>query len=104
MENQQENEIGNEADMSPVGQGDREALRDLADAGNEAAMDRLADLADERGDVDELSELLDEGSGRAGLLLTGRAVAGRDLRRLQELSDAGSEDAEAALDRLLRRR
>lgn len=38
----------NEMEMSPVGQGDREALRELADAGNEAAMDRLADLADER--------------------------------------------------------
>ncbi len=90
-------------DMSPVGQGDREALRELADAGNEAALDRLADLADERGDVDELSGLLDEGNARAGLLLTRRAAAARDLRRLQELSDAGSEDAEAAVDRLLGR-
>ncbi len=90
-------------EMSPVGQGDREALRELADAGNEAAMDRLADLADERGDLDELSGLLDEGNARAGRLLTRRAAAARDLRRLQDLSDAGSEDTEAALDRLLDR-
>ena len=88
-------------DTSPVGQCDREALRDLADAGNETAMDRLADLADERGDLPELSELLDEGNARAGQFLTRRAVAARDLRRLQELSDAGSEDAQAALDQLL---
>lgn len=93
----------NETEMSPVGQGDREALRELADAGNEAAMDRLADLADERSDLDELSGLLDEGNARAGLFLTRRAADERDLRRLQELSDAESEDAEAALNRLLGR-
>ena len=45
---------------------DRETLRALADEGNEKALDRLADLADERGDLDELSELLDEGSEHAG--------------------------------------
>lgn len=47
------------------------------------------------------SELLDEGHACAGLLLTRRAVTGGDPRRLRELGDAGSEDAEAALDRLL---
>jgi hypothetical protein len=92
-----------ETDMAPVGQSDRDALRELAEAGNELAMDRLADLAEQRGDLAELSELLDEGNTRAGLFLTRRAVAERNLRRLQELSDAGSEDAEAALERLLRR-
>lgn len=52
---------------------DRETLRELADAGNETALDRLADLADSAGDLGELSELLDEGSMRAGFLLTRRA-------------------------------
>ena len=79
----------------------RETLRALADEGNEEALDRLADLADERGDVDELSELLDEGCTRAGTLLTRRAVGDRDLLQLQRLSDAGSEDAGRELDRLL---
>ena len=68
---------------------DRETLRALADEGNEKALDRLADLADARGDMDELSELLDEGSEYAGELLTRRAVAAQDLRELQRLSDAG---------------
>jgi hypothetical protein len=95
--------MDDELNMTPLGQSDRDVLRDLADAGNEAAMDRLADLAEERDDLDELSGLLDEGNSRAGLFLTRRAVAGRDLRRLQELSDAGSEDAEAALEQFLRR-
>ena len=45
---------------------DRETLRELADEGNETALDRLADLADSAGDLGELSELLDEGSMRAG--------------------------------------
>jgi hypothetical protein len=95
--------MDDELNMTPLGQGDREVLRDLADAGNEAAMDRLADLAEERDDLDELSGLLDEGNSRAGRFLARRAVASRDLRRLQELSDAGSEDAEAALEQFLRR-
>ena len=34
---------------------DRETLRALADEGNEKALDRLADLADARGDLEELS-------------------------------------------------
>jgi hypothetical protein len=38
----------------------RETLRDLAEAGNETALDRLADLADADGDLEELSGLLDE--------------------------------------------
>lgn len=54
---------------------DRETLRELADEGNETALDRLADLADAVGDLGELSELLDEGSMRAGLLLTRRAAS-----------------------------
>lgn len=64
-------------------------------------MDRLADLADERGDLDDLHELLDEGCVRAGQLLTRRAVATKDLRWLQRLSDAGSDEAGTELDRLL---
>ena len=80
---------------------DRETLRALADAGNERALDRLADLADGRGDLDELSDLLDEGCERAGQLLTRRAVATGDLLELQRLSDAGSDEAADALDRLL---
>jgi hypothetical protein len=80
---------------------DRETLRALADEGNEKALDRLADLADERGDLEELSDLLDEGSEYAGELLTRRAVAAQDLRELQRLSDAGCEQAEVELDRLL---
>ena len=80
---------------------DEETLRALADEGNEKALDRLADLADERGDLDELSDLLDEGCLRAGQLLTRRAVALRDLRELQRLSDAGYDEAGNELDRLL---
>ena len=80
---------------------DRETLRALADEGNEKALDRLAELADERGDLNELSDLLDEGCLRAGRLLTRRAVAAGDLRELQRLSDAGSEEAGEELDRLL---
>lgn len=80
---------------------DRETLRDLADEGNETAMDRLADLADAEGDAEELSELLDEGSMRAGFLLTRRAVAAGDLRELQRISDAGYEEAGKELERLL---
>ncbi len=76
-------------------------MRALADHGNERALDRLADLADARGDLDELRELFDEGSSHAGLLLTRRAVAAGDLLELQRLSDAGSDDATDELDRLL---
>ncbi|MFJ9213424.1 hypothetical protein [Streptomyces sp. NPDC102264] len=61
---------------------DRETLRELADAGSETALDRLADLADTAGDLGELSELLDEGSTHAGFLLTRRAAAAGDLREL----------------------
>jgi len=80
---------------------DRDTLRALADEGNEKALDRLADLADERGDVAELSELLDEGCLRAGQLLTRRALAAGDLLELQRISDAGYEPAGDELDRLL---
>ena len=76
-------------------------LRALADNGNEKALDRLADLADERADLDELAELLDEGCLRAGHLLTRRAVAAGDLLQLQQLSDAGSDEPGRELDRLL---
>jgi hypothetical protein len=76
-------------------------LRALADEGNEKALDRLADLADARGDLAELNDLLDEGSEHAGRLLTRRAVQAHDLRELQRLSDAGSQRAEAELDRIL---
>ncbi|AGP56331.1 hypothetical protein [Streptomyces rapamycinicus] len=80
---------------------DRETLRELADAGNETALDRLADLADTVGDIQELSELLDEGCMHAGYLLTRRAAAACDLRELQRISDAGYEEAEKELSRLL---
>src|SRR5437763_16383703 len=85
-----------------AGMADYETLRALADEGNETALDRLADLADARGDVEELGELLDEGSERAGELLTRRAVAAGDLLALQRVSDAGHEPAGAELERLLR--
>jgi hypothetical protein len=81
---------------------DRQTLRDLADGGNETALDRLADLADKEGDLEELSELLDEGCMRAGFLLTRRAVEAGDLRELQRISDAGHEEAGQELERLLR--
>jgi len=80
---------------------DRDTLRALADEGNERALDRLADLADQRGDTDELSELLDEGCARAGQLLTARAVAKGDLLELQRISDAGYDEAGNELNRLL---
>jgi len=80
---------------------DEGTLRALAGEGNETALDRLADLADARGDLNQLSELLDEGSEHAGRLLTRRAVENRDLRELQRLSDAGSSNAETELERLL---
>jgi hypothetical protein len=65
------------------------------------ALDRLADLADQRGDLEELSDLLDEGCLRAGRLLTARAVTRVDLRELQRLSDAGCDKAGDELSRLL---
>ncbi|WP_327112825.1 hypothetical protein OG206_05650 [Streptomyces sp. NBC_01341] len=68
---------------------DRGSLRELADAGNETALDRLADLADAAGDLGELSELLDEGSMHAGFLLTQRAASTGDLHALQRIADAG---------------
>lgn len=80
---------------------DRDTLRELADEGNETALDRLADLADAAGDLGELSELLDEGSTHAGFLLTRRAVAAGDLRELQRISDAGYDEAGNELERLL---
>lgn len=85
-------------------QADRPALRDLADAGNGNALERLADLADlaeQREDVGELSDLLGEGSEAAGEYLTARAIAVHDLRELQRLADEGVERAEAALAELL---
>jgi hypothetical protein len=96
----------------PVGQGrtiggmtninaDRDTLRALADEGNEMALDRLADLADQRGDLEELNDLLDEGCLRAGHLLTARAVTNGDLLELQRLLDAGCGEAGDELDRLL---
>ncbi|MFJ6635198.1 hypothetical protein ACIQMR_27915 [Streptomyces sp. NPDC091376] len=81
---------------------DRETLRELADEGNEAALDRLADLVDEADDVEELSGLLDEGSMRAGFLLTRRAIATGDLRALQRIADAGYDEAGDELNRLLK--
>jgi hypothetical protein len=80
---------------------DRDTLRALADEGNEAALDRLADLADQRSDLDELGDLLDEGSMRAGKLLTRRAVATANLLLLQRIGDAGYEPAARELERLL---
>ena|ERR1700724_356857 len=96
----------------PLGQGrsmsamtkinaDRDTLRALADEGNELALDRLADLADERGDLEELSALLDEGCMHAGRLLTARAVTKGDLLELQRISDAGYDGARSELNRLL---
>ena len=80
---------------------DRDTLRALADGGNELALDRLADLADQREDLQELSDLLDEGCLRAGQLLTVRAVRKGDLLELQRLSDAGYDEAGNELNRLL---
>ena len=79
----------------------RDTLRALADEGNERALDRLADLADQRGDLEELSDLLDEGCLRAGQLLTAHAVTKVDLLELQRISDAGYGEAGLELDRLL---
>ena len=80
---------------------DWDTLRALADEGNEKALDRLADLADERDDVDALSELLDEGCDRAGEHLTRRAATANDLVELQRISDAGYDEAGEVLNRLL---
>lgn len=92
----------NDPTRTRLSQEDREALRAIADAGNEKALDRLADLAQARGDIDELNELLDEGCELAGEHLASRAVAARDLAELQRLADEGVETAETALDNLLR--
>ncbi len=80
---------------------DRDTLRALADEGNELALDRLADLADQRGDLQELSDLLDEGCMRAGQLLTARALTKGDLLELQRICDAGYDEAGKELNRLL---
>lgn len=84
-----------------VSQADHDSLRKLADAGNEKALDRLADLADARNDMVELNELLDEGSELAGQHLASRAIAARDLPELQRLADEGIATAERALEDLL---
>ena len=76
-------------------------LRALADAGNEKALDRLADLTDGHGDIEGLHDLLDEGSRRAGERLTRRAAARGDLAELQRISDAGYEGADQEIARLL---
>jgi hypothetical protein len=81
---------------------DRDTLRALADEGNQKALDRLADLADQRGELEELSDLLDEGCMRAGQLLTARAVTKGDLRELQRISDAGYDEAGDELEQLLK--
>ena len=91
----------NNATPSRIGQADHDALRALADAGNEKALDRLADLAHARSDVAELNELLDEGSEGAGEYLATRAIAARDLGELQRLADEGIDTAEQALNDLL---
>ncbi|MEU5403920.1 hypothetical protein ABZ348_32090 [Streptomyces sp. NPDC005963] len=80
---------------------DRETLRELADEGNETALDQLADLANAASDLGELSALLDEGSMRAGFLLTQRAASTGDLRELQRIADAGYDEAGDELDRQL---
>ncbi|WP_345175168.1 hypothetical protein [Streptomyces lavendulae] len=90
------------ANMSMNTNFDRETLRELADEGNETALDRLADMADAAGDLGELGELLDEGCVHAGSLLTRRAVAAHDLRELRRISDAGYDGAGDELDRLLK--
>ena len=92
----------NNSTTPQITQADHDALRALADAGSEKALDRLADLAHSRNDVDELNELLDEGSELAGEYLTTRAIALRDLGELQRLADEGIETAERALDDLLK--
>lgn len=78
-----------------------DTLRALADAGNEDALDLLADLTDRHGDIEGLHELLDEGCRRAGEHLTRRAAARGDLRELQRISDAGYEGADREIARLL---
>lgn len=80
---------------------DRATLRGLADDGDERALDRLADLAEERDDVAELDALLGEGCLRAGVHLTRRAVAARDYPELQRIADAGYDGAAEELDLLL---
>jgi hypothetical protein len=72
----------------------------VSDEGNQTALERLADLADARGDLDEL---LDDGSSRAGHLLTRRALNVGDLLEPQRLSDAGCDEAGNELERLLAR-
>lgn len=84
-----------------VSQADHDVLRDLADAGNESALDRLADLAHARDDMAELNDLLDEGCQLAGDHLAARAIATRNLRELQRLADEGVQQAEQALQELL---
>ena len=80
---------------------DRDTLRALADEGNELALDRLADVADDDNNLEELSALLDEGCMRAGRHLTDRAVAKRDLLELQRISAAGYDKATTELNALL---
>jgi hypothetical protein len=91
----------NSSTTPQVSQADHDVLRGLADAGNEKALDRLADLAHARNDVNELNELLDEGCELAGEHLATRAVAAHDLAELQRLADEGVETAERALDDFL---
>ena len=59
---------------------DRDTLRALADEGNEKALDRLADLADQREDLEELSDLLDEGCMRRPGVSVDRPGGRADMR------------------------
>ena len=81
--------------------GDLDGLRAAADAGDEDAAGRLAGLLDERGDLDGLRARADAGDERRRQRLV-ELLAGRgDLDGLRARADAGDEAAARQLAKLL---
>ena len=84
--------------------GDLDELRARADAGDGYAAGRLADLLAERGDLDELRARADAGDGDAARRLAELLAERGDLDGLRARADAGDEDAARRLAELLAER
>jgi hypothetical protein len=75
--------------------------RRAADAGDETAAQRLADLLAERGDLDELRARADAGDGTAALRLADLLAERGDLDELRARADAGDRFAAQRLADLM---
>ena len=84
-----------------VSSGDFDEMKQLVDAGNDLAADRLAELAANRGDVVTLNFLIDAGSEAGADRLAEIVAAEGDLEELSRLADEGSEVAATLLSALI---